>query len=107
MPSTAVVTVAGRRPKRAFGRWIGGLVADQLVATLGRHAVARVVGGTTPAVRALIVTSQHTAGHIGQSQVLDGSHRYVLISVGCSCIRTPRNESVYNVTAKRKGGDLK
>ncbi|RWV92390.1 hypothetical protein GW17_00045243 [Ensete ventricosum] len=70
-PSTAVVAVAGRRLKRAFGCWIDGLGADQLVATLGRHAVFPVVGGTTSAVRALMVTSQHTAGHIGKSQWLD------------------------------------
>ncbi|RWW17424.1 hypothetical protein GW17_00018652 [Ensete ventricosum] len=68
MPSTAVVAVAGRRLKRACGRWTGGLGADQLVATLGRHAVARVVGGTTSAVQALMVISQHTGGHIGKSQ---------------------------------------
>ena len=87
MLSIAVVAVAGRRLKRAVGGWIDGLVADEFVATLGGLAFALVGGGTTPAIRALLVSSPH----VGDRPVLYRSDRNVLsigllFSVRCSCM---------------------
>lgn len=91
MLSIAVVAVAGRRLKRAVGGWIDGLVADEFVATLGGLAFALVGGGTTPAIRALLVSSLHAAWHVGDRPVLYRSDRNVLsigliFSVRCSCM---------------------
>lgn len=84
MHSAAVGAVAGHQLKRAVGDRLAGLVADDLVAALGALTFPGVGGGTTPAVRSLLVSSRHAVDHIADRPVLHGGNGYVL-SIGLRC----------------------
>ena len=96
--SLTVVAVAGYRRKRAISEWLAGQVAFDLVTTLHCLAFAPITAGTTRAIRAHLGRLRQNAA--GDSSILDGRDRYVIVIGGrsvvrCSCMQALRNQSIY------------